>query len=81
MQNSTGEDGRGLKVMKRRMTAGAGRTNWTRKGVMIAVHVKSSANCWMCPAMRMQGEGSTAAADVTVNGGDGSLGRVYYMRK
>jgi len=80
MQNSKAEDGRGLKVMKRRMTEGAGRTSWTRMGVMIAV---SSANYWTCPGMRMQGavvEGSTAAADVTVNGDDASSGRVHCMR-
>jgi hypothetical protein len=44
VQNSVVEGGRGPKVMKRKMTEVAGRRNWTRMGVMIAVHVKSSAN-------------------------------------
>lgn len=77
------EDGRGLKVMKRKMTEVAGRRNWRKMGVMIAVHVKSSANYWRYPVMRMQEvvvEVSTAAADVTVNGDDVSWGRVRRMR-
>lgn len=65
------------------MTEVAGRRNWTMIGVMIAVHVKSSANCWRYPGMRKQEvavEVSTVAADATVNGDDASSGRVCYMR-
>ena len=65
------------------MTEVAGRRNWTRMGVMIAVHVKSSANYWRYPGMQRQEAVvglSTVAADVTVNGDDVSSGRVYCMR-
>jgi hypothetical protein len=83
VQNSMAEGGRGPKVMRRKTTEVAGRRNWTMIGVMIAAHVKSSANYWKYPGMRRQGvevEVSTVAADATVNVDDASSGRVYCMR-
>lgn len=80
------EGDRELKAMKMRMTEVAGRRNWTRRDVMIAVHVKSSANYWTYPAMRMQEVVvvvSTEVADASSNGkgDDVSSAREYCMQK